>query len=357
MTDRPANRDGSSCYTLAGTVQTNPSILSPVAHSTDRRQAEAGFNELITGLNRKIATLGVAIVEKFFPPHTCRLQELRQLVLDAPLFGSPDNHSFSTAQVNISPLHAADLSTSLGYSGGSHIDKHDDPMSLSVLICLSLLPPLTDPGKFYLGETREWCLLQPFSVLIFRGTGPHGGTQAVPRHLKVDDEEMRITIILYPQKQFVNRTVGVLLPCDKVNKVADYSFFNDGRACFGTEAYYQAWCLRELFRHFCSSIESYGPGAKGLDLAQAFRFATGSQTRYVDPKSDYARSILDTIEKANNMLRGLRPPWQAATNTGRLGTTSQTIQTHPSHPEAGSYDSGNLKIHHLEPLKSHSIKR
>jgi hypothetical protein len=98
-------------------------------------------------------------------------------MLDAPLFGSPDNYSFSTIQVNISPLSITDLS-SLGYSGRSHTDRHDDAMSLTLLVCISKIADTTDPSKFYIGETREWCTLYPFSLLIFRGTGPHGGTQA-----------------------------------------------------------------------------------------------------------------------------------------------------------------------------------
>jgi hypothetical protein len=95
------NRDGSSSYTPAVTVQTKPNILSLVAHSTRKRQSEF-VQELIAGLNCKIASLGNDIVKKLFPQQTSQLQAARRMVLNAPLFGSPDNHLFSTPQINIS---------------------------------------------------------------------------------------------------------------------------------------------------------------------------------------------------------------------------------------------------------------
>ena len=119
-----------------------------------------------------MATLGSKCVLDLFPKETSRLQALRQAMVNAPMFGSPDNYSFSSMQVNISPLCRADLS-SLGYGGMAHTDRHDDPLSLSLLICMSHLASDTDPGNLYIGETREWCKLRPFSLLIFRGLGPH----------------------------------------------------------------------------------------------------------------------------------------------------------------------------------------
>jgi len=139
---------------LAGTVQTKPPILSPVAHST-KGQASEELRKLLSSLNLRMATVGSKCVHDLFPRETSRLQALRQAMLNAPLFGSPNNHSFSSMQVNISPLNKADLS-SLGYSGMTHTDKHDDPFSLSLLICMSHLASDTDPGNFYIGETHEW---------------------------------------------------------------------------------------------------------------------------------------------------------------------------------------------------------
>jgi len=163
-------------------------------------------------LNHQIATIGADIVEQLFPPQTSRLQALRQKVVNAPLFGSSRNHSFSTARIDISPVTEAELLDNLGYSGTSHINTHDDPMSISALLCLSHFMEETHPGEFYLGETREWCLLRPFSILLFRGTGPHGGTQPKPDK-EARDIEKCINVILYPRKEFVNRTLNVLWPC------------------------------------------------------------------------------------------------------------------------------------------------
>lgn len=118
------NRDGDSSYTTAGTVQTNPNILSPVAHSTKRSQPKEGEEDLvdlIASLNHRAATLGARVVEEFFPPVTSLLQQSRHIMLDPPSFGSEENYSFSTMQINISPLTKRNLS-SLGYSGIPHID-------------------------------------------------------------------------------------------------------------------------------------------------------------------------------------------------------------------------------------------
>jgi hypothetical protein len=65
-------------------------------------------------------------------------------------------------------------------------------MSLTLLVCISKLVDTTDPGK--IGETREWCTLYPFSLLIFRGTGPHGGTQALAQG-QPKEWERRINLI------------------------------------------------------------------------------------------------------------------------------------------------------------------
>ena len=126
----------------------------------------------------------------------------------------------------------------------------------------------TFPGNFYLGETREWCCLEPFSILLLRGTGPHGGTQAIPDG-NPKDHEKRINVILYPWREFVNRTLPLLLPCYDSTRLSDYSFFYDGEACFGTKDYQQAWCSRELFRHFVKSNKEFGSHLDGRKLQQA----------------------------------------------------------------------------------------
>ena len=101
-------------------------------------------------------------------------------MFDPPLFGSDDNYSFSTMQINISPLDRTDLS-SLGTSGEPHIDCHDDPISLTLVISMSYLKLTMELGKFYIGETKDWCRLWPFLLLIFHGNNPHAGTYRIAR--------------------------------------------------------------------------------------------------------------------------------------------------------------------------------
>jgi hypothetical protein len=229
-------------------------------------------------------------------------------MLDAPLFGSADNHSFSTMQVNISPLSKTDLTASLGFGGRSHADKNDDPSGITLLICISNLRPDTDPGKFYLGETREWCTLQPFSLILFRGRSPHGGTQAISRD--PDPVEKRINLILYPRKEFVNRYLPILYPCAPKDHLADYSFFRDGGACFGTEEYHKAWCTRELFRHFIVQNKKYG---KVENFQATFAALTGK--RYIDPDSDEGQDIIKSIGDANEIMESVRLPWKDGTKS------------------------------------------
>ena len=326
-----ANRDGYSSFTTAGTVQTNPPILSPVAHCARRSQnsktEEDDLPDLIQALNHHAASLGVQVVEVLFPPETARLQRDRRMMLDPPLFGSDDNYSFSTMQINISPLDKSDLS-SLGSSGESHVDSHDDPMSLTLIICMSYLKPSTDPGKFYIGETRDWCALQPFSLLIFHGTGPHAGTQAIPLG-EPDDSEKRINLVLYPRKEFVNRTLNLLYPCYNSQQLADYSFFNDGEACFGTKEYHQSWCSRELFRHLISGNNKYGRKVDDSALQQAFTAFTGSARQYIDPNSTQGKAITKSIADANELMESLRPHWQKK-NCQSKGLS--TIRAEPAPP-------------------------
>jgi hypothetical protein len=243
-------------------------------------------------------------------------------MLDPPMFGAEENYSFSSLQVNISPLIDRTLS-SLGYSGMSHIDRHDDPLSITVLICISHLLLGTDPGKFYLGETREWCNLHPFSLLLFHGKGPHGGTQAIALG-EPDPSEKRINLILYPRREFVNRTTPLLLPCYQQQQLADYSFFADGAASFGNEQYHRSWCGRELFRHLIKANKEYGPCIEDSKLQQAFTAFTGSPKRYIDPESPQGVAITQTIKAANDLMESVRPPWVDSRNAGYKGTEARS---------------------------------
>ena len=259
-------------------------------------------------LNRLIAALGIRVIEKLFPPMTSRIQRNRHTLLDPPMFGSEKKHSFSTLQINISLLTKRDLSSRLGYAGRSHIDCHDDLFSLSVLICLSYLNPNTDPGYFYMGETHECSKLKPFSLEIFRDTGPHGGTQAIPPG-EPDELEKRINLILYPRREFVNRTVDILYPCYSQQQLADYSFFIVGAACFVSEEYYKAWCTQELFRHMIALNKKCGIQLDDSKVQQAFEAITGSANRYINPESPEGLDIKNTIAQANQIMESVCPPW------------------------------------------------
>ena len=228
-------------------------------------------------------------------------------MLDPPTFGSEENYSFSTMQINISPLTKGDLS-SLGYSGETHIDQHDEPMSITLLMCISHLGPETDPGKFYIGETREWCVLKPFSLVLFRGTGPHQGTQAIPAG-KPMEKETRINLVLYPGGEFLNRARRIIYPWEPY-QLAGYSFFSDGAACFGTEEYHRSWCSREILRKSIAEIKQYGRHVEDSRLQQAFTALTGSTKRYIDRDSDEGKAIKKSITAANDLMKSLVPKFK-----------------------------------------------
>jgi len=93
-----------------------------------------------------------------------------------------------------------------------------------------------------------------------------------------NDSEKRVNLVLYPRKEFVNRSLDLVYPCHNGQHLADY-FFNDGESCFGTKEYHQSWCSRELFRPLISANNQYGQ--KVDDLQQAFMAFAGSTRQYI----------------------------------------------------------------------------
>ena len=160
-----ANRDGKSSWTIAGTVQTNPPILSPIAHSTSRRHQDDSLPSRLSKLNRFIAAIGVRVVEKAFPQETSKLQAEHHRVVNAPLIGS--------AQINMSPINT-DLKDDLGYAGVCHTDPNDESFSLSVILCVSHLPdlPSTNPWGVLLWRDERVVPFETFLNFYFSRDRP-----------------------------------------------------------------------------------------------------------------------------------------------------------------------------------------
>lgn len=137
-------------------------------------------------------------------------------------------------------------------------------------------------------------------------------TQAIPPG-EPEAFEKRINLILYPRREFVNRTEDILYPCSK-EQVADYSLFVDGEACFGSDEFRRACCARELFRHLIMANKKYGLPVNDADLEQAFRAFTGSSQRYIDPDSIERQTILEAVHEANDILISIRPRWNPPKN-------------------------------------------
>src|SRR5579871_3457109 len=134
---------------MAGTVQTNPPILSPVAHSTVSRQKDRDLRQRIATINRLTAEVGNEVCKLAFPCETLALQKERAKVVNPPLFGSSENVSFSTFQVNLSRIGDT-LEGSLGKGANIHSDMSDEPCGLSLLICLSNVASTVSSGEFFM---------------------------------------------------------------------------------------------------------------------------------------------------------------------------------------------------------------
>jgi hypothetical protein len=331
-----ANRDGRKSFTTAGTVQTNPAILSPVAHSTRENTGDNGLRRLISHLNGRLVTIGEAIVEKLFPPATAKLQRMRQAVRNAPLYGDSRNYSFSTPQINMSPING-DLKNTLGQAGEVHMDDSDEPFGLSVLICMSNISENTHPGRFYHAETREWFDTYPFSIFIFRGTSPHGGT--APRTIpgKTSQSwERRINIILYPNSQFMNREKPVIYPRAATPGVG-YSFFTDGEACFGGQSYHRSWCIKELVRRLVLDLKELGVDPSTVKIDKIHEAIPGilSSSDYFHPWSPEAESIYTRVQEGNALLNSVRPAPKSPTRA------EKSFQKQKASEEIGEKEKGS----------------
>src|SRR2546423_4049955 len=286
------NRDGQSCYTMGGVPQTCPNILSPVAHSTNKRAQEPDMSSLIQNLNRLIGEAGVKIAQSVIPPRTLILQEQRQTLLNSPLFGTPNNNSFSTWQANISSLDK-ELRTSLGQGATVHEDKGDDSISFALTICLSNISETVFPGAIYFAEMESYCVMEPFSFVVFSGLEPHAGIHSVSANIP-QHWERRINCVLYPRTEFMNRTKPLMYPWSN-DTPAGYGFFTDGDAVLGSAANRRLWATRELLSKFLQVIQDYGHHVTPETAQQVFELLTGSKREYIDPRSDTAKQIVSTV--------------------------------------------------------------
>ena len=137
-------------------------------------------------------------------------------------------------------------------------------------------------------------------------------------------------MILYPRREFVNRTLDILYPCYSTNQLSGYSFFRDGEACFGTEEYHKSWCRRELFRHCIAANKDYGLQVGESDLQRAFQSFTGSIQPYIDPDSKVGKEITRLIADANEIMESVRLPWKDTKSISKkMPTGSQKPNQNP----------------------------
>src|ERR1700737_2951508 len=299
------NSDGTVPYTMGGGMQTNPSILSPVAHSTGWvSESENNLPGLISILNTLMAKVGIQVAQIGIPQRTLNIQVLRQAMLNAPLFGSPENHHFSTWQANLARLYK-ELSESSGSHGLIHADKGDESFGLAIAVCLSILAADTYPGAMFFAETQTYYTMHPFSFLVFGGLEKHAGLNAIPVD-QPQDWERRINCILYPRTEFVNRTRPVIYPFSNKQQLACYSFFNDGDAVFGSEEHRQLWSTTEFLQYVFRVNRKRGLPVDDAVIQQVFQLVTGSNRRYINPESREGLEIMETVRKANRMFASYR---------------------------------------------------
>ncbi|GAA6062602.1 hypothetical protein JCM10212_004897 [Sporobolomyces blumeae] len=207
---RPAgNSKGSNSHTISltradvasGVVRPNANGTRPASQVTDsrippdqRERLVAEYNEANASFLSISGQLAWRFMRLMLLP-----EELDALRLRHHLNGTPtglhfSNPAHSTAQLNHSPLDSNPpaptvtatpierdgvLKDSIGIEfGTNHTDSHDDPLSYTVVLDLSHLPPGSHGGCFFDLRSGTFIEMDPEnpSFYLFKGTNPHNGT-------------------------------------------------------------------------------------------------------------------------------------------------------------------------------------
>ena len=185
---------------------------------------------------------------------------------------------------------------------GLHVDHDDDPTRYTVLLGLSHMPVDYWPAQFVLAALREYCVLEPFAVLIFPGVQPHKGLAPTLRNPPASpssavstsamDTECyiysRLNVVAYP-KRYMTEEAPIRLKVDYDGFQLHYK----GLASFGT--------LRNLHEFFACQ-----------DMWLSVRAARHTMNPSVTLPGSSSTTISSTTAKPLKFLSEDRSPYSLA---------------------------------------------
>lgn len=178
--------------------------------------------------------MGVDIANKELPEEwVARVAKQAELV-NAPRIGTDDNMLWGNVQMNVASAKMeegmvaiyvsssapsllmgiifvfildGDLST-LGFFGSAHIDQHDDPAAMTMMLSCGNVPEYYNMGTFHLIELGFFVTLSnKFSALAFSGLRLHGGNApSCPVGQTWVNWATRLVFILYPASHLLNNS-------------------------------------------------------------------------------------------------------------------------------------------------------
>ncbi len=266
-------------YTVGVTQESGHHRLQPAAATVMSPEYAKENAELV----RLIGKVAGDVCRRFLPIATCsRLTERYHADVSIGL-GHHDNMFVSTVQINITP-HDEGLSA-LGDFSGLHVDHDDDPTRYTVLLGLSHMPMDYWPGRFVLAALREYCVLEPFAVLIFPGVQPHKGLAPALRDppaspssavstSAMDAERYihsRLNIVAYP-KRYMTEEAPIRLKVDYDGFQLHYK----GLASFGTlRNLHEFFARRDMWLSVRAARHTMNPSViipTGEDIARCHRW-------------------------------------------------------------------------------------
>ncbi|KAJ6522670.1 hypothetical protein DFH09DRAFT_1372644 [Mycena vulgaris] len=114
------------------------------------------------------------------PPGLAELLHDQGEIMNVPPVGSSRNRCFSAMQLNITHPTTTDAGgesiEDIGFFGGKHLDKGDEPGGVTAASSLSRLEPGIHPGVILILELGIALVLRPLIISFFCGLRGHGGT-------------------------------------------------------------------------------------------------------------------------------------------------------------------------------------
>jgi len=257
--------DRGRAYTVGFTKERQHGLFRS-ARATVRSPAYACRNAKLVS---KIAWAVMRIIRYGLPPKEFGILDQRSYAEVSLTFGHEENTFVSTVQVNFS--EAGEKLNELGFVGGLHVDKSDDPARYTVAISLANIPANHHPGRLLLTAHRLYWITAPYTAFIFKAVHPHVSLGHVPSDPRYQQYAPTLPIpTLDPNLFALNRLLLVCYPSElamrqsgtHIAKTKDgYQIANHGIAAFGTTRRQQEY-LAELHMQTkkmqCSLSGEYG---------------------------------------------------------------------------------------------------